>query len=141
MERSANATEGFMPNNFCAPKAACLTWCGINRIASLFRSQILSLRMPAPSINFAPTAAQIEEIRQWLIEENESTGEGFYCNSTGILQSFRDNRIAVLISEQKAIRFLSWFDWGKIALLLVLAHPLSWGSSNVKVAVFSFVLE
>jgi len=66
-------------------------------------------------INFKPSADQIAEIKEWLLEEDNVAGEGFFCNWSSITQSFTDDKIAVLVSGQKTIGFISWFEWEKVA--------------------------
>lgn len=55
-----------------------------------------------------PNSIQLEEIKQWLIEENKSSNQGFFCNWNIIQNAFKEKRFCVCEVEGKAIGFISW---------------------------------
>lgn len=59
-------------------------------------------------ISFKPTETQIAEIGKWLIEEQNMTGEGFYCNWDSIIYSFNKNKAVVISIDKKTIGFATW---------------------------------
>ncbi|WP_367866992.1 GNAT family N-acetyltransferase [Pedobacter sp. WC2423] len=73
--------------------------------------------MKGLKVKFTPSQDDIAEIKSWLIAENESFKEGFYCNWSVILQSYEDKKLVVLISEQKAIGFITWREGEKVATI------------------------
>jgi len=60
------------------------------------------------SVNFTPTDQQVDDIEQWLIEERDSSNEGFYCNWTIIKSFFKRGELAVLIVENNPVGFCCW---------------------------------
>lgn len=60
------------------------------------------------SVTFTPTDQQVNEIEKWLIEERDSSNEGFYCNWTIIKSFFKRGELAVLIVENNPIGFCCW---------------------------------
>jgi hypothetical protein len=54
---------------------------------------------------FQPTENDLEEIKNWLIEEWNSEGEGFYCNWNVIHSSFNDGAMVVFKVNAKAVGF------------------------------------
>ena len=56
-------------------------------------------------ISFKPTKKQLNEIEEWLIEERDATGEGFYCNWEAIASSFHKNELTTISINQKTIGF------------------------------------
>ncbi len=69
-------------------------------------------------ISFKPTEKQITEIKKWLIEEQNDTGEGFYCNWERILSSFTKKNAVVISIDKKTIGFATWkYSYDFIATL------------------------
>lgn len=60
-------------------------------------------------INFSPTDKEISEIEKWLIDEDNKSGEGFYCNWNIITSSHRDKRLVSISHRNKAIGFATFY--------------------------------
>ena len=73
--------------------------------------------MKGCKIYFKPIQQHIDEIKDWLMEEDKVSGTGFFCNWSSITESFSAGKLAVLVYKQKAIGFMSWFEWEKVARL------------------------
>jgi GNAT superfamily N-acetyltransferase len=61
-------------------------------------------------ISFDPSEKQLEEIREWLIEELDLTGHGFYCNWEHILSDFKDGKLIIISYAEKVIGFTTWYS-------------------------------
>jgi len=59
-------------------------------------------------INTFPTDFNLEEIKKWLIEEDEKSNEGFYCNWIVIEKAFKNKRLVTLDFKESPIGFLVW---------------------------------
>lgn len=59
-------------------------------------------------ISFQPKQDQVEIIKNWLIEEEKASGEGFYCNWEFILPSFYEKRGAILLIDKNPVGFATW---------------------------------
>ncbi len=59
-------------------------------------------------ITFLPTEKKLGEIEEWLIEEEQKTGNGFYCNWNNIKASFDKNKLVTISLNNKTIGFASW---------------------------------
>ena len=70
--------------------------------------------MKGLKVKFTPSQDDITEIENWLIAENKSLREGFYCNWSVIFESYKNKKLGVLLSEQKAIGFITWSERDKV---------------------------
>ena len=70
-------------------------------------------------VTFKPTSNQIEEIKDWLIDEEKKYKEGFFCNWDSIQHSFDDAKIAVLTCNKNSIGFITWFEWEKVTRIQI----------------------
>lgn len=59
-------------------------------------------------IDFNPTKENLLEIEKWLIEEENKTKEGFYCNWPSIHDSFDKKQIVALLENGIAIGFMTY---------------------------------
>src|SRR5690348_10668850 len=59
-------------------------------------------------VSFAPTIKELDFIEEWLIEERNDSGEGFYCNWSIIKNFYNRKELAVLIVDGKAVGFACW---------------------------------
>ena len=59
-------------------------------------------------ISFNPTKDQLNEIKNWLIEEKKSTGESFYSNWNIIESSFDENELITITEAKQTIGFIVW---------------------------------
>ncbi|WP_017257824.1 GNAT family N-acetyltransferase [Pedobacter arcticus] len=50
----------------------------------------------------------MDEIEDWLIEERDKTGEGFYCNWNVIKSSYNKNELVIITYKNKTIGFITW---------------------------------
>lgn len=71
--------------------------------------------MKGCKVYFKPRQEHIDEIKAWLVEEDKVSRSGFFCNWSSIAESFSDGKLAVLVFAGKAIGFMSWFEWEKVA--------------------------
>ncbi|TCD03223.1 GNAT family N-acetyltransferase [Pedobacter psychroterrae] len=92
------------------------TFSGLQRPSS---PKDLSLEMKGLKIKYKPSQDDIDEIESWLVAEEQASHEGFYCNWSIILQSFEDKKAALLIVEEKAIGFITWFERDKVATIQI----------------------
>lgn len=60
-----------------------------------------------------PGMRRLEEITEWLREERQTCGEGFYCNITVISKGFHDKKAYCITWRNKAIGFLIYSASGK----------------------------
>jgi ribosomal protein S18 acetylase RimI-like enzyme len=60
------------------------------------------------TISHTPTQDQIEEIKAWLIEEQNNSGEGFYCNWSIIASFYKRWNFSVISTNNKTIGFACW---------------------------------
>ncbi|QGY45775.1 GNAT family N-acetyltransferase [Maribellus comscasis] len=63
---------------------------------------------------FNPTQQHFEEIKKWLQEEDNSSNEGFFCQIDTIENSYRKNRLIVIVKDDVAIGFLSYYYYNRI---------------------------
>jgi GNAT superfamily N-acetyltransferase len=59
-------------------------------------------------LNLSPTQPDLKEIEKWLIDEDKTFGEGFYCNWNIIEKAFRKNELITLNLDNLPIGFLVW---------------------------------
>lgn len=67
-----------------------------------------------------PTKSNLNEIRNWLIDEEKETGNGFYCHWHIIEQCFKDNRMFCALDRGKAVGFLVYVKhdfWAQIEIV------------------------
>lgn len=71
-----------------------------------------------------PNSIQLEEIKQWLIEENKSSKQGFFCNWNIIENSFKEKRFWIYQVEGKVIGFISWTEYDSyLGIDIMEIHP------------------
>lgn len=58
-------------------------------------------------LEFNPTKAHLARIKEWLKEEGESTGEGFFCNWGVIQRCFDDQRLIIGLYQNIPIGFVT----------------------------------
>ncbi|MDD2199670.1 MAG: GNAT family N-acetyltransferase [Bacteroidales bacterium] len=58
--------------------------------------------------NIAPTRFDLEKIKEWLIEEEQESNEGFYCNWNIIEKAFNNDELITLNLKEKTVGFLVW---------------------------------
>jgi predicted GNAT family acetyltransferase len=56
-----------------------------------------------------PSIQHLQEIEDWLIEEDNLFKKGFYCNISIIKQSFDTKNLIVITENKKAIGFLTYY--------------------------------
>ena len=61
-------------------------------------------------VNFNPSSEHIQDTKDWLASEYETTGAGFFTNWAFILESIDSKQFAVFIDEEKPIGFTTWLD-------------------------------
>lgn len=61
-------------------------------------------------ISFQPNKNDLDEIKTWLIDEQNSTGDGFYCNWSLIEGSFNDCEMVVIRKDSKPIGFATYYS-------------------------------
>jgi len=61
--------------------------------------------------SFSPTKHQLTEIKKWLLDERNVTGEGFYCNWEIIESSFTKKKLATISVDDKTIGFITWYNY------------------------------
>ncbi|WP_156101171.1 N-acetyltransferase [Salegentibacter sp. Hel_I_6] len=57
-------------------------------------------------LNFNPTEKHLADIENWLIEEWNNSGSGFYSNWSMIPKAFRDKRLNIITENDYAIGFV-----------------------------------
>ncbi|MCO6416183.1 GNAT family N-acetyltransferase [Siccirubricoccus sp. KC 17139] len=57
------------------------------------------------------TRSNLNEILRWLKQEDEETGEGFWCNRTVVESCHRDGELLVLREDGEAVAFLAGRVW------------------------------
>ena len=57
-------------------------------------------------LNLHPTSTHISQIENWLIEEDNTTKSGFYCNWSIISKAFKEGNIFVITENDYAIGFV-----------------------------------
>jgi GNAT superfamily N-acetyltransferase len=63
---------------------------------------------PKIKISFKPKLDQLNEIEKWLIDERNSTGNGFYCNWNIIKSSYDEKKLAIISEDNRAVGFITW---------------------------------
>lgn len=56
----------------------------------------------------SPTKNKLTEIENWLIEEENFTGDGFYCNWEIICSSYEKENLLTISVKNQAIGFITW---------------------------------
>ena len=59
-------------------------------------------------LNLSPIQSDLKEIGKWLIQENKTSGNGFYCNWNIIEKAFRNKKLITLNHYNLPIGFLVW---------------------------------
>lgn len=59
-------------------------------------------------INVSPTQSDINIIKKWLIDEEETYEEGFFCNWNIINNAFNERRLIALNINDRPIGFVIW---------------------------------
>jgi len=59
-------------------------------------------------INTKPTIENLNKIKAWLIEEDEKTQKGFYCNWKLIEKSFENQELIIFQNSDSIIGFITW---------------------------------
>lgn len=73
---------------------------------------------------FNPTGEQLSAIKHWLLEEEQATGDGFYCNWNVIEDNFQRGRMAVMLIEELPIGFIIWYQSDLVAEISIAeVHP------------------
>ena len=60
------------------------------------------------SISLNPPLKSLNEIEEWLIDEDKKTKQGFYCNWKIIKKSFEEKNFAVISVNNSAVGFITW---------------------------------
>lgn len=60
-----------------------------------------------------PNSDQLEEMKKWLIEEDLTSNDGFYCNWNIIQNSFDKQNLIILEKNNKSIGFVCWNTFGE----------------------------
>ena len=58
-----------------------------------------------------PTENHLNQLREWLITEENETGEGFFCNWNIIYKTFTEERLFIVESDSLAIALLVWWEY------------------------------
>ena len=61
-------------------------------------------------INFKPNEKELNEIEEWLKEEDEENGEGFYCNWSIISKAFSNNGLIIFKLDNQSVGFCVFSD-------------------------------
>ncbi|MDQ1087171.1 GNAT family N-acetyltransferase [Siphonobacter sp. SORGH_AS_1065] len=64
-------------------------------------------------ISFKPSEHSLEQIREWLRQEDENKKEGFYCNWDYIQDSCQKDQGVIILVSGKAIGFITWHGGGE----------------------------
>lgn len=59
-------------------------------------------------ISFNPNQNQLDEIQNWLILEENESGEGFYCNWSIISNAFSKDQMAIILLNSCVVGFAVW---------------------------------
>ena len=70
-------------------------------------------------VDFKPSTAQLGQIKAWLIAEDHTLGEGFFCNWGVIEDPFDNKRICTLLLGKKAVGFITWFERDKVTTIQI----------------------
>lgn len=68
-----------------------------------------------------PTKDQLNQIEKWLIEEKNSTGDGFYCNWSIITSAYEEKELAIILEGKQTIGFIAW-DASKFTAMIVIVE-------------------
>lgn len=68
--------------------------------------------------SFSPTKYQLNEIKNWLIEEINSTGFGFYDNWNCIESAYNKREIATISENNQTIGFITWSNYAKFSAII-----------------------
>ena len=96
------------------------------------------------NITFQPDKAQLDQLKAWMIEENQRKGD-FHHDISIITQHGSKNTLAIIISEQVAIGFVTWDIFKRRAYIAVAAvavkHRKSGAGRFLTEALFSNLLQ
>jgi len=70
-------------------------------------------------VDFKPSTIQLGQIKVWLMEEDNTLGEGFFCNWGVIKDSFDNKKICTLLLGKKTIGFMTWFERDKVTTIQI----------------------
>jgi ribosomal protein S18 acetylase RimI-like enzyme len=70
-------------------------------------------------VDFKPSTDQLYQVKAWLIEEENTLSEGFFCNWRIIQDSFENQKICILLLGKKAIGFMTWFERDKVTTIQI----------------------
>ncbi len=73
----------------------------------------MAAQKPATCISFQPTKSQLDEIEKWLLEEERSLNEGFYCNWSIIRNLYQKKQMATVSFEKLTVGFVVWLYTSK----------------------------
>lgn len=59
-------------------------------------------------ILFKPNQKHLQQIEDWLLEEEEATRNGFYCNWNIIKNSYENNEMSIIVLNKVVIGFVIW---------------------------------
>jgi predicted GNAT family acetyltransferase len=59
-------------------------------------------------INLAPNDNHLSEIKSWLVEEENKTGQGFFCNWDSIIYAFDRKELTIITKDDLVIGFLAY---------------------------------
>ena len=59
-------------------------------------------------INTKPSFKNLTEIKAWLLEEDEKTKQGFYCNWNVIEKSYENKELITFQNNDSTIGFITW---------------------------------
>jgi GNAT superfamily N-acetyltransferase len=73
---------------------------------------------------FTPSQKDIDEIEQWLLQEDKKSGQGFYCNWNLIVSSYNEGNLAAISIDAKPVGFVTWQEDEKTATISIAEiHP------------------
>lgn len=59
-------------------------------------------------INVTPNDKHLSEIKSWLVEEENKSGEGFFCNWDSIIYAFDRKELTIITKDDFVIGFLAY---------------------------------
>lgn len=77
------------------------------------------------NIETDPSKEQLKIIKEWLIQEEKESGEGFLCNWNIIEKYFNNNQLVIVLKDQQPIGFSTWrtTDDFLLTIDIVEIHP------------------
>ncbi len=77
--------------------------------------------MRPDKIVFSPTKTQLHQLRAWLKQEYDQTGEGFMCNWGVIDECWKEKTLFCALTKDKASALCAWHQVGFLARLDIVA--------------------